>query len=529
MHIVVLTKPVPDPASGGERLGPDGRLDRAAAPAVVNGNDEYALEAALKLVEAHGGEVDARRDGAGDAPDTMRKAPGDGRHQRRPGHGSHAGRARTPYDDARPRRGPEGHRLRPLLAGVDTSDGAPGVVPAGVATLMGVPYLCYAAKIEPDPAAGTVRVRRISRPGYDVLEAPMPALIVVHPGARRAALPVAQGDHGRPLEGRSRRRALATSRGRRADRRRGGDDDGRRHVRRRRRGPRPGSSASPRTRPRAGRRLPRRAGGSSDGAASGSSASGADGRLAKICTEVATLARALGRGGRRGEVVGIVVAADPRRRGDGARPYVHRACSVTAVSRGDLADVVAPQRIADRVAANERGRPSWLLAGAEPEGRDVAGHRSSALTGLAASSSTRPRSRGRTADRVVEMSVFGGKLITHEPFTGDRGIVTVRPNAVTAAPAATAGTVERPTAAAASDRAARGRSRRARRRRRGRRRDRGGADHRRRRPRRRRAGRLRASSRSWPRRSAAPSARRGPRSTRAGSRTPSRSARPARS
>jgi electron transfer flavoprotein beta subunit len=50
VRIVVLVKPVPDPASGAERLGPDGRLERAAAPAVVNGNDEYALEAALKLV-----------------------------------------------------------------------------------------------------------------------------------------------------------------------------------------------------------------------------------------------------------------------------------------------------------------------------------------------------------------------------------------------------------------------------------------------------------------------------------------------
>ena len=40
MRIVVLTKPVPDPASGGERLGPDGRLVRAGIPTVINGNDE---------------------------------------------------------------------------------------------------------------------------------------------------------------------------------------------------------------------------------------------------------------------------------------------------------------------------------------------------------------------------------------------------------------------------------------------------------------------------------------------------------
>ena len=51
MRIVVLVKPVPDPASGAERLGPDGRLDRAAGPAVVNGNDEYALEVATRYAQ----------------------------------------------------------------------------------------------------------------------------------------------------------------------------------------------------------------------------------------------------------------------------------------------------------------------------------------------------------------------------------------------------------------------------------------------------------------------------------------------
>ena len=43
---------------------------------------------------------------------------------------------------------------------------------------------------------------------------------------------------------------------------------------------------------------------------------------------------------------------------------------------------------------------------------------------------------------VVEMSVFGGKLNTTSRFTGEQGIVTVRPNVVTAEPAASAGTVE---------------------------------------------------------------------------------------
>ena len=81
MRIVVLVKPVPDPTSASERLGPDGRLDRAAVPAVVNGNDEYALEAALKLIEAHGGEVSAPVDGPRERPRDDAQGAGDGRRR----------------------------------------------------------------------------------------------------------------------------------------------------------------------------------------------------------------------------------------------------------------------------------------------------------------------------------------------------------------------------------------------------------------------------------------------------------------
>ncbi len=177
MRIVVLAKPVPDPASGGERLGPDGRLARGALPAVINGNDEYALEAALKLTEAHGGEVTLLAMAPANAPETLRKGLAMGAH-----------RAVHVVDPVL-----EGSctlstarvlaaALRTLeydlvLAGADTSDGQAGVVGPAIATLLGLPYLSYAARIEPDPAAGRVRVRRLSPVGYDVLEAPMPALI----------------------------------------------------------------------------------------------------------------------------------------------------------------------------------------------------------------------------------------------------------------------------------------------------------------------------------------------------------------
>ena len=178
MHIVVLTKPVPDPAAAAERLGADGRLDRAASPAVVNGNDEYALEAALKLTEAHGGEVSLLTMAPAAGADVMRKALAMG-----------AARGTLVTDPAL-----AGSCVRSTIevlvaalktlefdlvfSGFDTSDGTAGVVGAAVAARLGLPYLSNAGKIEPDPAAGTVRVHRLTANGYDVLEAPMPALVV---------------------------------------------------------------------------------------------------------------------------------------------------------------------------------------------------------------------------------------------------------------------------------------------------------------------------------------------------------------
>jgi len=179
VRIVVLVKPVPDTASSGERLRPDDwRLDRAAVPAVVNANDEYALEAALNLTEAHGGEVVLLSMAPPSAPETMRKALAMGAAS-----GTLVTDPALEGSDTLTTTRVLAAAVRSLeydllLAGADTSDGGAGVVPAGVATLLRLPYLSYAAKIEPNDEARTVRVHRISPTGYDVLEAPMPALIV---------------------------------------------------------------------------------------------------------------------------------------------------------------------------------------------------------------------------------------------------------------------------------------------------------------------------------------------------------------
>jgi len=168
----------------------------------------------------------------------------------------------------------------------------------------------------------------------------------------------------------------------------------------------------------------------------------ADGSLAKISTEVATLARALGEAGGR-DVVGVVVGAEPAAAAAELARFLPR---VLALTEPATADHAAGAIVGERIAALiEREGPGYLLTGAGPEGRDLAGV-VSALSGWG----VLVNAVGVTWDDgpVVEMSVFGGKLTTTSRLTGEHGIVTVRPNVVTAEPAAAPGPVAPVTVAA---------------------------------------------------------------------------------
>ena len=176
MRIVVLVKPVPD-ATGQERLGSDGRLDRSAAPPVLNGNDEFTLEAALRLAESGGGEVTL-----------LAMAPTASHEALRKGLAMGATRAVIVTDDAlagscaRSTMEVLAAALRVMefdlvLAGTDSADGGGGVVGAGIATLLGLPLVSGAAAIE-ETGDGMVRVRRVGATGEETVEAPLPAFVV---------------------------------------------------------------------------------------------------------------------------------------------------------------------------------------------------------------------------------------------------------------------------------------------------------------------------------------------------------------
>ena len=173
MNIVVLLKAVP--VVGTERLGGDLLTDRSVQ-LEANGNDEYLLEKALKLVDAHGAEVTVLTVGPAGATEPLRKALAMG-----------AARAVHVADDAV--RGSDTRATVEILTaalrkisfdlafvGADTSDGQGGVVGAAVAVKLGLPYLSYASEIEPTDTG--VRIHRLTTTGYDVLEAPTQAVVM---------------------------------------------------------------------------------------------------------------------------------------------------------------------------------------------------------------------------------------------------------------------------------------------------------------------------------------------------------------
>jgi electron transfer flavoprotein alpha subunit len=163
----------------------------------------------------------------------------------------------------------------------------------------------------------------------------------------------------------------------------------------------------------------------------------ADGALTKLSTEVATVARSLA-GASGGDVRGLVVAPDPAKAAGELAAFTGG--PVSAVTAADLGDHVAPQRIAAEVAGALGDGVGHVLVGATPDGRDIAGI-VSALSGwgVLTNATAVDWADGRP---VVEMSVFGGKLTTRSTFSGDHGIITIRPNTVTAEAAASAGSVE---------------------------------------------------------------------------------------
>ncbi|MDG4769565.1 electron transfer flavoprotein subunit beta/FixA family protein [Solwaraspora sp. WMMD792] len=177
MNIVVLVKQVPD--SGAERAlrGDDNTVDRGSANNVINEMDEYAIEEALRLREANGGEVTILTMGPDRAAESIRKAlsmgPDKAVHVVDDAlHGSCAVATSKVLAAAL---GTLGADL--ILCGAESTDGRVQVMPHMLAERLGIAALTGARKLTVD--GDTLTVERQNEEGYEVVSATTPAVVSV--------------------------------------------------------------------------------------------------------------------------------------------------------------------------------------------------------------------------------------------------------------------------------------------------------------------------------------------------------------
>jgi len=191
LKILVTVKRVPDTAAD-KRLDPaDKTLDRESVETIMNPVDEYAIEEALRLREAAGGEVVVLCMGPEPALPTIRKAlsmgPDSAVHVHDDAlHGSDVlGTARVLAAAVR--------KVEPdvVLAGSESTDARTSLVPSALAEYLGWPGLTGARKLEVDGA--TIRIHRETESGYDVLEAEGPAVVSVVKGINEPRYPSFKG------------------------------------------------------------------------------------------------------------------------------------------------------------------------------------------------------------------------------------------------------------------------------------------------------------------------------------------------
>lgn len=179
MKIVVAVKVVPDTAATLRVV--DGRPDWGDAPLVLNPWDEFAVEAALQLKEAHGGSVTVLSMGDESALEAIRQALAMGCDE--------AYRIEDPAltpDDSLSTAKVLAAAVQKIgdvdlvVFGRQAVDGDTGLTPAQTARVLGWPYVGLVAAFPAvDANAGTFQAERVIEEGRQVVESRFPAVVSV--------------------------------------------------------------------------------------------------------------------------------------------------------------------------------------------------------------------------------------------------------------------------------------------------------------------------------------------------------------
>ncbi len=200
MNVIVCIKRVPDTETR-VRIGSGGtEIDPAGVKYIVSPYDEFAVEAALRLVEKSGsGEVTVVTVGDASSGETLRSALAMGAHRAvlLKGDVTQDGLSTARALAAEL----EGADAPLILLGVKAADDDQQQVGPMLATLLGRP--CATAVADFEVSGGSVSAHREVEGGAEVVELPLPAVLTITKGAfepRYASLKGIMAAKKKPLE-----------------------------------------------------------------------------------------------------------------------------------------------------------------------------------------------------------------------------------------------------------------------------------------------------------------------------------------
>ncbi len=190
MNIAVCVKQIPDPATPYELDGENHWVIRPEDQ-VLDDTDRYGIEVALQLAEAHEGTVTLVSMSPSGSLQGIRQALAMGADRAilidDPSlKGSDALTTARVLAAAIARDGAD-----LVIAGSESTDGYSGVVPQMMSELLDMPCLTFARRVE--VTDGIATIERQTAAGYDVVSAPVPALLAVTAGAVEPRYPTFKG------------------------------------------------------------------------------------------------------------------------------------------------------------------------------------------------------------------------------------------------------------------------------------------------------------------------------------------------
>jgi electron transfer flavoprotein beta subunit len=179
MNVAVCVKQIPDPASPYE-LDDENHWIVRPEDQVLDDTDKSGVEVALQIAEATEGTVTVYSMGPTGGQQGLRTALAMGADEAviiddASLRGSDALTTARVLSAAMALRG-----FDLVVAGTESTDGYSGVMPQMMSEILDVPCLSFARKVE--AADGAITIERQTAGGYDVVTAPVPALVTVTSG-----------------------------------------------------------------------------------------------------------------------------------------------------------------------------------------------------------------------------------------------------------------------------------------------------------------------------------------------------------